>query len=577
MHHHLLALGVLIVIHFSALTAAAAPESVEQFGRLQIDLPADSGATAVEITAPDASVARIPVFAHQNARFTYDDRGWEDLKADGEPILAARFTPLVPGRHTWKALSADGKAIQEGAFACTPSKHPGYVQISTHDRRYFATTDGKSFCAIGLNLCKIPSFDLPAPRGEFKTSGQRGTLGIREYERWFDKLHDNGGNFTRLWCGTSYLDAQKETMGDLDLLWINRLDAVVAAARSRGIRLKLCLDTFRDIGPAGTFNRTFTDPKTGLAMTSMSEFLKSPRWRELWLKKVDQFAARYAGDPTVAVIEPWNEMNCINAPWPETLAWNAFMLAELKKRFPRQLVAESLGSYDGDWAIPHHDDMKALVEQEFDQVHRYLDQGAEYTVCQDPIAGSIDAIRKMSQPQRPVLLAETGAVNDRHTGLFRLARWDDRGIIFHDTTFPAFFAGSAGTGQEWFWDSYVDQKNLWPQYKALSEVLGEVPLDREKFRPVDLSTPTLWCLALVGEEHTLLWLRHRGDTWQASLRDRQPPAPLKDVRITLPKPGRLQRATSCWTESLETVSVEGTSLLVPTLRAGLMLRLQHGP
>ena len=86
MHHHLLALGVLIVIHFSALTAAAAPESVEQFGRLQIDLPADSGATAVEITAPDASVARIPVFAHQNARFTYDDRGWEDLKADGELI-----------------------------------------------------------------------------------------------------------------------------------------------------------------------------------------------------------------------------------------------------------------------------------------------------------------------------------------------------------------------------------------------------------------------------------------------------------------------------------------------------------
>ena len=164
------------------------------------------------------------------------------------------------------------------ASTCTPSTHPGYVQISPHDPRYFATSSGQSFCAIGLNLCWVPSYDLPAG-GEFKTSGQRGILGIRDYERRFDRLHENGGNFVRLWCTHSYLDATKENLGDIEPFMMNRLDAVVEAARSRGIRLKLSIDNFRDVGPSGTFNRLFKDPATGQPPASMAEFLDSPRWR----------------------------------------------------------------------------------------------------------------------------------------------------------------------------------------------------------------------------------------------------------------------------------------------------------
>ena len=68
---------------------------------------------------------------------------------------------------------------------------------------------------------------------------------------------------------------------------------------------------------------------------------------------------------------------------------------------------------------------------------------------------------------------------------------------------------------------------------------------------------------------------HRGDTWQASLRDRQPPAPLTDLRITLPKAGHVQKATACWPEALDKVSINGTSLRVPNLRAGMMLNIKH--
>lgn len=564
----------MMVSSFTArmVTGAEAPAggSVPQFGRVQIEVPA--GSTAVEFTTPDGSSERAAVFMHQPARFTYDQHGWETLTAAGGAVSVVRFTPTKVGMYRWKVVSGDAS----GAFTCTASEHPGYVQISSRDPRYFATTDGKPYVAIGLNACWPPGYSMPAG-GEFKTSGQTGYMGVRDYERWFDRLRENGGNFVRLWIGAGYFAHQKAEMGQIDPLLIARLDAVVEAARARGIRLKISIDSFRRIQNApGDFQALMpVDPATGKSPADVSEFLDSPRWRELWLQKVEHYVARYGGDPTVAVIEPWNEMNCVQAPWEKTLAWNAYVLPELKKRFPRQLVVNSLGSFDSDWSLKHYTDLRELASQEFDQVHRYLDQGARYKECHEAVLGSIDAIRRTAQKHRPVLLAETGAVNNNHTGLFRFYRWDDRGIIFHDTTFPAFFAGSAGTGHEWHWESYVDQKNCWPQYKALADLIEGVAIDQEQFVTQDLSTEKLWCLALVGQKHTLLWLRNRSDTWMASLRDRQEVVPVENVEITLPKAGRVDNVTSCWAEAVEAVRVDGVRLSAPMVRAGMMVRVVH--
>ncbi len=135
-----------------------------------------------------------------------------------------------------------------------------------------------------------------------------------------------------------------------------------------------------------------------------------------------------------------------------------------------------------------------MDEMDFQQVHRYLDQGAPWEICNlDPVAFSIDAIQRARRPDRPVLLAETGAVNDRHTGPFRYFRMDRRGMIFHDTTFPAFFAGAAGTGHNWWWDSYVDQKNLWGQFRPFANLFQGVALDQENFRPWTFQYRA-WCL-----------------------------------------------------------------------------------
>jgi hypothetical protein len=259
------------------------------------------------------------------------------------------------------------------------------------------------------------------------------------------------------------------------------------------------------------------------------------------------------------------------------------MLARIKAAEPDQLVVQSLGSFDDVAKRRVQDDLKAMPEMDFQQVHRYLDQGAPWAICNlDPVAFSISAVKETRRQDRPVLLAETGAVNDRHTGPFRYYRMDNRGMIFHDTTFPAFFAGAAGTGQNWWWDSYVDQKNLWGQFEPLASLLKGVKLDQEDLQPVDLSTHDAWCLALMGKNVVLAWIRSRADSWQAVLRDECQPPIHKYLAFPLHRPGVVVKkiqAASFWPEQEPAVVayVEDGQLIILNFKCAVMVRMDCEP
>jgi len=492
-----------------------------------------------------------------------------------------RYTPKEIGTYRYEALH-DHQVIDTGAFECIPSDHPGYVRVSEYDPRYFAFTNGDPFCAIGLNLCSPPMYPLPRGMEHFAVGDLKATLGLREYRRWFRLLSENGGNFTRIWLSNAYLQTETEQAGQVDAVVFNRLDGIIELAREYGIRLKLCFDHFRafqsgnPVTPA-FFLRRLADPVTGREATSMDEWLTDPVWQERWFQKVQAYLDRYSGDPVVMAWELWNEMDCVEASrWQIVRDWTQRMLQRIKQAAPDHLVVNSLGSFDDERKKDIYGDLAEMPEMDFHQVHRYLDQGASWGICtEDAVGLSVDAIRQTCIPDRPILLAETGAVNDRHTGEFRYYRLDHQGIIFHDTTFPAFFAGAAGTGQHWFWDRYVDQKDLWDQFRPFVEMLDGIALDREDFQPIDLSSPDAWCLALKGKHTTLVWVRNRADSWQAVLRDGLDPAPAS-IEINLGAFIQVQSFCSWQDEELSGIYCEGGTIRIEKIRHGLMLRIQTG-
>jgi hypothetical protein len=435
------------------------------------------------MVAPDGREIRRPVFHHQAATFAYDEHGYESVAPEGEPVVAARFTPDRPGawRYAWLAGET---VVDEGEFTCAAGNHPGYVEVSRHDPRYFAFTNGEPYVPIGLNLC-LPEFFALSTGEEFNTGSTRGTLGARQYERWFRELAANGGNFARLWLGHSYFQAETEVAGELDPLRLAALDRVVDSARQYGIRLKFCLEYFRCFGDGSFPSRVLRHPDDGRTPRDMDEWFQSPDWQGLWRRKLEALLARYGDDPVVMAWELWNEINCCNTSgFHIQEAWTRTLLREVKAASPRTLVTNSLGSFDHDGAQALQDAFQ-MPEMDFQQVHRYLDQGAPLAICRtDTVALSVDAVQRARRPDRPVLLAETGAVNDCHSGPFRYYVADHDGLLFHDTTYAPFFAGAAGSGHIWHWDRYVDQKNLWPGFRALADTLRDIAVDREHFEPI---------------------------------------------------------------------------------------------
>ena len=177
--------------------ARSRAKSVPRYGRWSREFQVESGVDRVEFVGPSGRPETRSAFRHQPARFAYDRHGYEAIEAVGEPVTAVRFTPTEVGEHRYRALRGD-TAEEEGAFACTPSGHPGYVRVSERDPRYFAFSDGSPYCPIGPDLCWPVRYALPQGDEHFATSGQRATLGLGDYRRWFLRLAENGGNYARL-------------------------------------------------------------------------------------------------------------------------------------------------------------------------------------------------------------------------------------------------------------------------------------------------------------------------------------------------------------------------------------------
>ena len=170
-------------------------------------------------------------------------------------------------------------------------------------------------------------------------------------------------------------------------------------------------------------------------------------------------------------------------------------------------------------------------------------------------------------------MAETGAVNDCHSGPFRFYSKDDRGLIMADCSFAPFFAGCAGTGQIWHWDErYVESKNLLGLFRPFADLVEGVKLDEEDFQPVDLSDDRVFCMLLRGKTCTLAYVRNREDSWYHTLRDGLEAQPVEE--FSFPAKEENVEVFRIWPDDESEVSVCGGKAVIRNLCSGCMLRLK---
>ncbi|MBN2136291.1 MAG: cellulase family glycosylhydrolase [Sedimentisphaerales bacterium] len=386
------------------------------------------------------------------------------------------------------------------------SDSDSFVRVSPGDSRYFELSNGRPFIPVGLNMI--------APWGKNADES------LARMADWIDKLSANGGNYIRLWLGHDFFDVEHERCGEYDGDKAKRIDAVLAMARRRGIRVKMTIEHFRHF--FGEYQKWAAKPlhhvSLGGTAKDLDDFFGGRASKEQFKKKLDWYKQRYGDEPAIFAWELWNEIDAVSGKGYED--WTVEMLGELQKRFARNMATQSLGSFDRDGARGCYRRFSLMADNDFANVHRYLDLGASLEICRGPVdILAADAVKEILRfkPGKPVLLAESGAVEPRHSGPFKLYKDDKAGVILHDVLFAPFFAGAAGSGQIWHWDQYVAANDLWFQFGRFAEAVKGIDPAAEGFEPVELHNGQVRVYALRGRKTFLAWCRDIKNNWESEL------------------------------------------------------------
>jgi len=452
-----------------------------------------------------------------------------------------------------------------------------FIGVSSENPDYFNYSDGSPFIPVGINMI--------SPAGRYQDNPDSGLF---QMETWMKKLSENGGNYIRIWLSSPFWDIEDRAAGVYSEEKAERIDRLISLARNYNLKIKMTLEHFRSItlaeNPQPWAVKSIYHTSEGGPLDSIRQYLMSDEGNNLFLKKVDYYGKRYGSDTIFFGWELWNEMNAMKGPEDQVFfSWNESMLSEVKKRFPGNMIMQSLGSFDAERVRQVYRKMMEMEGNEVAQVHRYLDPGAEMEICQEPmdiICSSAIKELKSYNTGKPVILAETGAVEPRHTGPSRYYTLDTNGILLHDILFAPFFSGSAGAGMSWHWDAYVAKNDLWYHFRRFSEAVKGIDPVKEDFKAILTETGDLRIYHLKGKNTSLIWLRDKSSSWQSELRDGKIPTGHTGLRIKIPEPGFKDRQSKIdiydpWKDKWYILESDGPEVVLPDFQRSLVLRIKR--
>lgn len=415
----------------------------------------------VEVIQPNGKVVNVS---------GYFDADCERSLKDGKEVVTktktgrwrAKVAFMMPGNHKVSATVRDrtGSTFTDvQTVKVVAPIHSGFAKISDADRRYFETTDGKSFYPLGANVC---------------WGGDEGTY---NFDKWIPKYAAQGCNYFRIWLSPQWTTFGIEQPGmskngkglgqySLENLW--RLDHVLALARKYDMKVKLCIDSYNMLrdkdGYPGWEDGVFNAANGGV-LHSPVEFWQSPQMDRFYLQKLQYLVARYAADPTVFAWEFWNEIDLArDFPVGPAKDWHQRMARDLRKMDPYQhLITTSFGNSMGVKEID------LLSELDYIQTHNY----------NSPDVISQIAIQQSRKGNwgKPHYVAEIGAdASGPRT------EDDPEGLQIHDPLWISVCMGSSAAAQPWWWDNLIEPKNLYPLFGSVAKFVKGIDWPHEDFR-----------------------------------------------------------------------------------------------
>jgi hypothetical protein len=424
---------------------------------------------SAEIRAPSGRRIVVPSFPYQGYGVSRQGRR-ENLEPVGDLVWKVRLAPIEVGRHRLRLRARDAEGVsqsEELAFEVLAGRGDGFIRRSAQVPRGFQFDSGKAYFAIGENVC-----------------WPRQAAPLRDYETWFDHLSEANCNYARLWLAGPFIatapihstDDPKEVGPDRysqRSSW--RLDQVIELAERRGIYLMLCLDSFNSLRtrqPYPAFDQYPLNAKFGGPLRSPDEFFSNPQARKLFRQRLRYYVARWGYSTHVFAWEFWNEVDIIDHYDAAQVArWHRDMARHLRSLDPwRHLITTSFSGSEGDPAVD------GLPEMDFVQTHCYGPRDTAGAL----VSWSRDKAAKYNKPH---LVGEFGA-----DALGQNDAKDVEGVHLHNGIWATALCGDAGTAMTWWWDSYIEPRNLYHHFAALARFVKGVDWIKGGFVPAKVES-----------------------------------------------------------------------------------------
>ncbi len=398
------------------------------------------------------------------------------------------------------------------------------IQISKDYSRYFIEKTGNTWIPIMINYL---------PRQQAANDDEA----FAEIERYFKNFSSNGGNALRIWISTPFLEIEDTEEGVYNPLKFERIDKMLALAEKYGILIKFTLQHITTISSSNKWSNSAVLAKN---YKNIREYANTPKGLASYLKRAKALSDRYKNNEQIYSWELWNEVDgMIDADW---MGFSNSAIDAVTELFPNHLVVQTVGSLDSEFSettkYPNYFEIK---NNDFISVHRYLDLGDKWQqyekirIPMDELAAYGVDFSYKRVPNKPIVVNEIGAVQPSHIGPSELYPVDKEGLLLHDMIFAPFFAGAAGSGGAWHWDSYIDKNNLWYHFKRFNNAINKVDPIKEKFVPFFFEYSGLKWYVLQGENKTLVWLRDAANNWKSELENGTKPQTISNVHINIEK------------------------------------------
>ena len=449
------------------------------------------------VAAPVARPPSLPAFWLEPQRLSADPKpaGSDEFSPAGPGEWRARWLPAVPGeyRPRWRVWSRGRISETPGEPVVISAAQAATAgALVTVADGAFVTRGGAPFIPIGLNLAWPDA------------------TGLAGYTAWLDRVAAAGGNAVRLWLvpyfqGTALEGATGQAgytgAGHYNQAAAARVDAILAHAAQRGLRVMLTLNSFGPLADDWP-NHPWHQANGGWLQYPGEVFLEA-RAVTAARAQVRYAVARWGASPALWAWELWNEVDGVPGYSPEVaLAWHQEVARELRRldvhghpistSYQQTMPMEPGAAY-------------GLPEVDFAQLHLYRS---------DLIPTVARRLADLRDWHKPMLLGE-----------FSLLPWgeglehDPAGLHLHDGLWAGFMAGGAGGGFGWWWDTWVMPRHLEWQLTGLARfTAGEDPRGSRTL-PASLTDLPTGSFALARQTANGRFLAWLGTPRTAQLRD----------------------------------------------------------